>query len=627
MLALMFAVLLGQLVSGTTDVSKVAPAGCAADTIALLQHEGVAEIRTAHAHRSYGQIDSDINGVSFSPNSVVGTNVSQSFPSLVAGTAATEGQLHGALSAEQTGVPDIVYITGPFIPEEIVKNNLEYVSPGTEFRYFNDEQMEASTKKVSDELVLVGVHGAYDAYRMLRPMAYRADIWRLMVLWETGGYYLDAEMALRAHISNFVDTKNSGAFAACLEDLQSRAWRVVGTAGGTAYWTGVLAARAKDPLVLGMIRLIISNVESRLYPDELPGAVLQVSGPGVLTRIMEDAKFSPNARCRFEHYKKPGDIDSGSYDDNGVEIVPDLVHSRVVTMNGEVLLDSLDDVHEKTVGGKDRGYQEIYRNHAVYCDERYIKTYKNHAEPVAPEDDPCTKKPVFVLLGDQYWSKTKAIKTDMFGTAPSASQQRRRRKPNAAVYSLKHKFEREALEREQAAPRWTAKGILWLKSHNAWDVYDNPEVDDALEMDVVSTQGKKEDVPKWMQVGFITELKSGTEEDEEDETDKEDEEDEEHREDADDDDDTNKSEYAPVIHGKVVQPQEIVDTEWEWTTKGIALLKEQNAWESYGSPAIGDDVDMLVVKMRGITDDVTEWYREGLIKEKGEKEFAAKDKP
>lgn len=47
---------------------------------------------------------------------------------------------------------------------------------------------------ISKEMEKLGVHGAYDAFKMLRPKAFRTNIWRWMALWYYGGIYLDAKI-------------------------------------------------------------------------------------------------------------------------------------------------------------------------------------------------------------------------------------------------------------------------------------------------------------------------------------------------------------------------------------------------------------------------------------------------
>jgi mannosyltransferase OCH1-like enzyme len=58
-----------------------------------------------------------------------------------------------------------------------------------------DQELEESVKFLSKEMEKVGVNGAYDAFKLLRPKAFRTNIWRWMALWYYGGIYVDAKMA------------------------------------------------------------------------------------------------------------------------------------------------------------------------------------------------------------------------------------------------------------------------------------------------------------------------------------------------------------------------------------------------------------------------------------------------
>lgn len=41
---------------------------------------------------------------------------------------------------------------------------------------------------------MIGFNGTYEAFKMLRPRAFRADLWRLLILWEQGGVYTDNKL-------------------------------------------------------------------------------------------------------------------------------------------------------------------------------------------------------------------------------------------------------------------------------------------------------------------------------------------------------------------------------------------------------------------------------------------------
>merc|ERR1712060_125602 len=89
--------------------------------------------------------------------------------------------------------------------------------PDTEFRYYDYEHVDASAKRGAFELEKHGVDGAFQAYKNLRPYAYRSDLWRYMALWDHGGIYLDAKVLLNAPLSTWVDQDNDG--FACCNDL------------------------------------------------------------------------------------------------------------------------------------------------------------------------------------------------------------------------------------------------------------------------------------------------------------------------------------------------------------------------------------------------------------------------
>jgi len=99
----------------------------------------------------------------------------------------------------------------------------------------------------------------------LRPWAYRVDLWRLMILWEVGGIYLDAKMKLFDNISKWVDI-DKDEFATCLDGRPN------------AYWQAVLALRPRLPVVLNVIRDIVVNISKHYYGD----TPIAITGPDAL---------------------------------------------------------------------------------------------------------------------------------------------------------------------------------------------------------------------------------------------------------------------------------------------------------------------------------------------------------
>ena len=91
------------------------------------------------------------------------------------------------------------------MPEQIVKENLQ-MNPGIEIRIFNNSAMDRSVKLIGRELAAdeYGLGGAWEAWSALKPLAYCADLWRLMLLWSEGGIYLDSEVKLMTPASDWV---------------------------------------------------------------------------------------------------------------------------------------------------------------------------------------------------------------------------------------------------------------------------------------------------------------------------------------------------------------------------------------------------------------------------------------
>tara|TARA_A100001015_G_C14934436_1_gene689840 strand:- start:446 stop:1285 length:840 start_codon:yes stop_codon:yes gene_type:complete len=85
-------------------------------------------------------------------------------------------------------IPNIIYKTGPF--NKITNNEILKVFENNEeklngkIKYFNDKQRYNFIKTNFDKDVL-------KAYSMLIPGAYKADLWRLCVLYKNGGIYSD----------------------------------------------------------------------------------------------------------------------------------------------------------------------------------------------------------------------------------------------------------------------------------------------------------------------------------------------------------------------------------------------------------------------------------------------------
>jgi hypothetical protein len=252
-------------------------------------------------------------------------------------------------------IPNVIYFTGPWVPMQVVERWLTVVTKGTEFRFYYYTDLERSVDEISASLEKVGVSGARQAFYDLRPRAYRADLWRYMVLWQSGGIYVDAKMALRAPVSSWVDLAHDS-FAACYDVSPGQ------------YMNGLLAARKHDPTLLAVIRRIISNVQDRYYPPASLHADLNITGPGALTSVLLGGppERRPRAGCRLKVL---------SWRPKNIQVVALPTH--------EVLADLDEREHEAMRHCPEcDDYGPLFAQHMVYCSEAGPKC--NFSLPTPP---------------------------------------------------------------------------------------------------------------------------------------------------------------------------------------------------------------------------------------------------
>jgi len=250
------------------------------------------------------------------------------------------------LTDTATSIPQIIFFTGPWDPEEVVNNNRGFVPSGTEFRFFNYTQLDASARNISAHLELVGINGAYEAFRNLRPRALRVDLWRAMILWEHGGIYLDAKMVMVQSMSKWLNLKSQG-LNLCWDDF------------GGFYTNQVLASPARNHDLESIIRHIVSNVQAHSYGD--PTAkwpFLSITGPIAYTNALKGNGSNPQTICATNHgegISHGWSWDGVAYDYPG--------RSSAVMVNSKK-------VHEqmRSCAECDK-YQDLFNSHQLYCDE------------------------------------------------------------------------------------------------------------------------------------------------------------------------------------------------------------------------------------------------------------------
>lgn len=107
-----------------------------------------------------------------------------------------------------------------------------------------------------------------EAYELLRPLAYKADLWRYIILYHEGGVYADAKSIALAPLDAWLPTRGG----VLVNDIR-----------GAGVLNALMAMPPKDPLVRLAIDEIAKNAKIRFYGD----SPLDITGPRLLARCLD----------------------------------------------------------------------------------------------------------------------------------------------------------------------------------------------------------------------------------------------------------------------------------------------------------------------------------------------------
>merc|ERR1740129_1233304 len=205
--------------------------------------------------------------------------------------------------------------------------------------------MTDSLHEISGRLAAAGVaRNVVASWKQLRPWAFRADLWRLMVLWDVGGVYMDAKVRLNASVDQWLSFEVDD-IAVCIDSAATPAPR-----GGFVYWNGMVAAQPKSAVLADAIKKMVSNINSHFYGPGLRVVLpeLYITGPGMLTDVIHESNVGMRNDCFWNHSAPYAPFQLFMKDSNAaIGEVNEAVHHM---MNGGV-------------------YHLYWRNHSVYCDE------------------------------------------------------------------------------------------------------------------------------------------------------------------------------------------------------------------------------------------------------------------
>jgi mannosyltransferase OCH1-like enzyme len=217
-----------------------------------------------------------------------------------------------------------------------VKQRFASMSPeGTKVYYFTDEDMTKSVAQISPMLenknVTDASRSALNAYHNLRPGAFRADLWRCMILWAYGGVYLDSNLRLTQKLEKWINFTSDE--LVLVDDTGAK---------DPAYWNAMMAVSPRSVYMEYAIRSIVDNVHAHFYGND----PLAVTGPIALFNALEG---HPEYR---EHLR--------------LELKWGGAGSAVVNGYGEIMAVKDEGLHETV---RTTYYPIMWNEKHIYCDD------------------------------------------------------------------------------------------------------------------------------------------------------------------------------------------------------------------------------------------------------------------
>lgn len=145
-------------------------------------------------------------------------------------------------------------------PEELnhIKEEYEKINPNWKLHYYNDEDCEIFIKQFYPEF--------WECYDKLIPTAYKADLFRCLIVYHFGGVYCDIKVRILKPLEQIIDDKEFYAF----KDYNAQ-----------GIWNGFFYSVKNNPLLMLIAQSIKLHVDNNVYftRTKLYIASLALTGP------------------------------------------------------------------------------------------------------------------------------------------------------------------------------------------------------------------------------------------------------------------------------------------------------------------------------------------------------------
>lgn len=190
----------------------------------------------------------------------------------------------GAAPKSKSSIPRIIHQTFATnaLPAHYAQAAFSWINKNSdyEYRYYNDDDM----RNYLIENNFIRELAAYDS---LIPFAYKADLWRLCVLYREGGVYADIKTGCIKSLNETIPSETE--------------LLLVSDRPKASIFNAIMASVPEHPLIGKMIDRIIENILQRKYGK----SDLDITGPEAIGKVVvEELKLSSDQRIQEGDYDK-----------------------------------------------------------------------------------------------------------------------------------------------------------------------------------------------------------------------------------------------------------------------------------------------------------------------------------
>lgn len=169
---------------------------------------------------------------------------------------------------------------------DVIMKDIEQAKEFDNYLYSDKECLEFIEKHFEPNVA--------NAFKCLKPGAYKSDLWRYCILYINGGVYSDIKLEFHMPLKDILEEQPK----IFIIDYDT-------DKGPLSIWNGFIASPPGNPVFRSCIDEIIVNCKNKDYKESAKYGYLEITGPGLLGKMLEmheGKEFVHN--LRFKHNEK-----------------------------------------------------------------------------------------------------------------------------------------------------------------------------------------------------------------------------------------------------------------------------------------------------------------------------------